>query len=113
MNTEGVTNGSHETGSSGRMRTVAALQPGLGFISVVGVVGVAVGLLGAFSSQAMVALAFFAALFLAAILIKISPRIVFLGLVLGYFFGGNILGSWVWRVLEYRFIWAKSELDWE
>ena len=80
------------------MRTVAALQPGLGFISVVGVVGVAVVLLGAFSSQAMVALAFFAALFLAAlflaaILIKISPRIVFLGLVLGYFFGGNIFGK--------------------
>ena len=38
-------------------------------------------LLGAFSSQAMVALAVFAALLLAAILIKISPRVVFLGLV--------------------------------
>ena len=75
------------------MRTVAALQPGFGFISVGGVVGVAVVLLGAFSSQAMVALAFFAALLLAAILIKISPRIVFLGLVLGYFFGGNIFGK--------------------
>ena len=75
------------------MRTVAALQPALGFISVVGASGVAVVLLGAFSSQAMVALAFFAALLLAAILIKISPRIVFLGLVLGYFFGGNIFGK--------------------
>ncbi len=113
MNTEGVTNGSHETGSVGRMRTVAALQPGLGFMSVVGMVGVAVVLLGAFSSQAMMALAFFAALFLAAILIKISPRIVFLGLVLGYFLAETFLGSWVWRVLEYRYILAKSELDWE
>ena len=75
------------------MRTVAALQPGLGVISVVGVVGVSVVLSGAFSSRAMVALAFFAALLLAAILIKISPRIVFLGLVLGYFFGGNIFGK--------------------
>ena len=93
MNTESVTNSLYETGSSGRMRTVAALQPGFGFISVVGVVGVALVLLGAFSSQAMVALAFFAALLLAAILIKISPRIVFLGLVLGYFFGGNIFGK--------------------
>ena len=93
MNTENITNGSHETGSSERMRTVAALQPALGFISVVGASGVAVVLLGAFSSQAMVALAFFAALLLAAILIKISPRIVFLGLVLGYFFGGNIFGK--------------------
>lgn len=75
------------------MRTVAALQPGLGFISVVGVSGVSVVLLGAFSSQVMVALAFFTALLVAAILIKISPRIVFLGLVLGYFFGGNIFGK--------------------
>lgn len=41
----------------------------------------------------MMALAFFAALLLAAILIKISPRIVFLGLVLGYFFGGNSFGK--------------------
>ena len=75
------------------MRTRAALQPSVGFISVVGVVGVAVVFLGAFSSQAMVALAFFAAFLLTAILIKISPRIVFLGLVLGYFFGGNIFGK--------------------
>ena len=74
------------------MRTGAALQPSVGIISVVGVVGVAVVLLGAFSSQAMVALAFlFAALFLASILIKISPRIVFLGLVLGYFFAGRFV----------------------
>ena len=90
MNTESITNGSHESGSSGRMRTGAALQPGLGFISVVGVVGVVVILLGAFSSQAMVALAFFAAFLLAALLIKISPRIVFLGIVLGYFFGFSL-----------------------
>ena len=61
MNTKSVTNSLHETGSSGRMRTAAALQSDLGFISVVGVVGVAVVLLGAFSSQAMVALAVFAA----------------------------------------------------
>ncbi len=113
MNPESVTNSLHETGSSGRMLTGAALQPALGFISVVGVSGVAVVLLGAFSSQAMVALAFFAALLLAAILIKISPRIVFLGLVLGYFLAETFLGSWVWRMLEYPFIWAKSELDWE
>ena len=93
MNTESINNGSHETGSTGRMQTGAALQPGEGFISVVGVVGVVVVLLGAFSSQAMVAPAFFAALLLAAILTKISPRIVFLGLVLGYFFGGNIFGK--------------------
>ena len=113
MNTENITNGSHETGSSERMRTVAALQPALGFISGVGASGVAVVLLGAFSSQAMVALAFFAALLIGVILIKISPRIVFLGLVLGYFFGGNIFGKLGLRGLEYPFIWAKSELDWE
>ena len=75
------------------MRTRLSLRPSAGFISVVGVVGVAVVLLGAFSLQATVALAFFAALLIAAILIKISSRIVFLGLVLGYFFGGNIFGK--------------------
>ena len=56
MNTESITNGSDETGSSRRMRTGSALQPSEGFISVVGVVGVAVVLSGAFSSQAMVKL---------------------------------------------------------
>ena len=75
------------------MRTGAALQPSVGINSVVGVIGVSVILLGAFILQATVALAFFAALLIAAILIKISPRIVFLGLVLGYFFGGNIFGK--------------------
>ena len=93
MNTESVTNSLRETGSSGRMRTGAALQPSVGFISGVVVVGVAVIWLGAFSSQAIVALAFFAALLIPAILIKINLRIIFLGLILGYFFGGNIFGK--------------------
>ncbi|RLT52658.1 MAG: hypothetical protein DWI68_01875 [Chloroflexi bacterium] len=93
MNIESVTNGSKQTGSSGRLRTSAGLQPSLFFIAFVGGIGITAVLLGAVNFQVAVVLAAFAAMVTAVMLIKINPRIVFFGLLLGYFFGGNIFGK--------------------
>ena len=93
MNIESVTNGSKQTGSSGRLRTSAGLQPSLFFIAFVGGIGITAVLLGAVNFQVAVVLAAFAATVTAVMLIKINPRIVFFGLLLGYLFGGNIFGK--------------------
>lgn len=61
-----------------------ALMGGIGLVAV---------LLAAVNSQMAVALAAFAAMVTAVMLIKINPRIIFLGLLLGYFFGGNTFGK--------------------
>ncbi|GBL18571.1 hypothetical protein EMGBS3_02770 [Anaerolineaceae bacterium] len=58
-----------------------------------GGIGLVAVLLAAVNSQMAVALAAFAAVVTALMLIKINPRIVFLGLLLGYFFGGNTFGK--------------------
>lgn len=61
-----------------------ALMGGIGLVAV---------LLAAVNSQMAVVLAAFAAMVTVVMLIKINPKIVFLGLLLGYFFGGNIFGK--------------------
>lgn len=61
-----------------------ALMGGIGLVAV---------LLAAVNSQMAVALAAFAAMVTAVMLIKINPRIIFLGLLLGYFLGGNTFGK--------------------
>lgn len=58
-----------------------------------GGIGLAAVLLAAVNSQMAVALAAFAAMVTAVMLIKINPRIIFLGLLLGYLFGGNTFGK--------------------
>ena len=93
MNTESVTNGSQKAGSSGRLRTSAGFEPSLFSIAVVGGIGIAAVFLGAVNFQVAVVLAAFAAMVTSVMLIKINPRIVFFGLLLGYFFGGNIFGK--------------------
>ena len=79
MSTESVTNGSQEAGSSVRLRTSAGLQPSPFPIAVVVGIGTAAALLGAVNFQVAVVLAAFAAMVTAVMLIKINPRIVFLG----------------------------------
>ena len=86
MSTESVTNGSQQAGPSGLLRTSVGLQPRLFSIAVVGGIGIAAVLLGAVNFQVAVVLAAFAAMATAVMLIKINPRIVFFGLLLGYFF---------------------------
>ena len=76
-----------------RLRTSAGLQPSPFSIAVVVGIGTAAALLGAVNFQVAIVLAAFAAMVTAVMLIKINPRIVFLGLLLGYFFGGNIFGK--------------------
>ena len=93
MNTESVTNGSQKARPSGRPRTSVGLQPSPFSIAVVGGIGIVAVLLGAVNFQVAVVLAAFAAMVTAVMLIKINPRIVFFGLLLGYFFGGNIFGK--------------------
>ena len=93
MSTESVTNGSQQAGPSGRLRTSVGLQPRLFSIAVVGGIGIAAVLLVAVNFQVAVVLAAFAAMVTAVMLIRINPRIVFFGLLLGYFFGGNIFGK--------------------
>ena len=58
-----------------------------------GGIGIAAVLLGAVNFQVGVVLAAFAAMVTAVVLVKINPQIVFFGLLLGYFFGGNIFGK--------------------
>lgn len=93
MNIESATNGSQQAGSSGRLRTGVGLQPTPFSIALMGGIGLLAVLLAALNSQMAVALGAFAAMVTAVMLIKINPRIVFLGLLLGYFFGGNIFGK--------------------
>lgn len=93
MNIESATNGSQQAGSSGRPRRSAGLQPTPFSSALMGGIGLVAVLLAAVNSQMAVALAAFAAVVTALMLIKINPRIVFLGLLLGYFFGGNIFGK--------------------
>ena len=93
MSTESVTNGSQQAGPSARLRTSAGLQPSLFSIAFVGGTGIVAVLLGAVNFQVAVVLAAFAAMVTAVMLIKINPRIVFFGLLLGYLFGGNIFGK--------------------
>ena len=50
-------------------------------------------LLGAVNFQVAVVLAAFAAIVTAVMLIKINPRFVFFGLLIGYFYGGNVFGK--------------------
>ena len=49
--------------------------------------------LGTVNFQVAVVLGALAAMVTAVMLIKINPRIIFFGLLLGYFFGGNIFGK--------------------
>lgn len=93
MNIESATNGSQQAGSSGRPRTSVGLQPTPFSIALMGGIGLAAVLLAAVNSQMAVTLAAFAAMVTAVMLIKINPRIIFLGLLLGYFFGGNTFGK--------------------
>ena len=93
MNTESVTNGLQQAGPSGRLRTSVGLQPRLFSIAVVGGIGIVAVLLGAVNFQVAVVLAVFAAMVTAVMLIKINPRFVFFGLLLGYFYGGNVFGK--------------------
>ena len=93
MNTESVTNGSQKARPSGRPRTSVGLQPSPFSIAVVGGIGIVAVLLGAVNFQVAVVFAVFAAMVTAVMLIKINPRIVFFGLLFGYFFGGNIFGK--------------------
>lgn len=93
MNIESATNGSQQAGSSRRPRRSAGLQPTPFSSALMGGIGLVAVLLAAVNSQMAVALAAFAAVVTALMLIKINPRIVFLGLLLGYFFGGNIFGK--------------------
>ena len=93
MSTESVTNGSQKAGPGGRLRTSAGLQPSLFSSAFVGGIGIAAVLLGAVNSQVAVVLTACAAIVTAVMLIKINLRIVFFGLLLGYFFGGNIFGK--------------------
>lgn len=93
MNIESATNGSQQAGSRGRPRTSVGLQPTPFSIALMGGIGLAAVLLAAVNSQMAVALAAFAAMVTAVMLNKINPRIVFFGLLLGYFFGGNIFGK--------------------
>ena len=93
MSTESVTNGSQQSGPSARLRTSAGLQPSLFSSAFVGGIGIAAVLLGAVNSQVAVVLTACAAIVTAVMLIKINLRIVFFGLLLGYFFGGNIFGK--------------------
>lgn len=93
MNIESAANGSQQAGSSGRPRTGVGLQPTPFSIALMGGIGLLAVLLAALNSQMAVALAAFAVMATAVMLIKINPRIVFFGLLLGYFFGGNIFGK--------------------
>ena len=93
MNIDSATGDLQPAGSSGRPRVSVGLRPTPFAIAFVGGIGIVAVLLGAVNSQLAVALAAFAAMATAVMLIKINPRIVFFGLLLGYFFGGNIFGK--------------------
>ena len=93
MSTESVTNSSQKAGPGGRLQSSAGLQPSLFSVVFVGGIGITAVLLGAVNFQVAVVLAAFAAMVTAVMLIKINPRIVFFGLLLGYFFGGNSFGK--------------------
>lgn len=93
MNIDSATGDLQPAGSTGRPRVSVGLRPTPFAIAFVGGIGIVAVLLGAVNSQLAVALAAFAVMATAVMLIKINPRIVFFGLLLGYFFGGNIFGK--------------------
>ena len=93
MNIDSASSDLQQGGPSRRPRASVGLQPTPSAIAFVGGIGIVAVLLAAVNSQLAVALAAFAVMATAVMLIKINPRIVFFGLLLGYFFGGNIFGK--------------------
>jgi O-antigen ligase len=93
MNIDSATNDLQQAGSGGRPRPSVGLRPTPFAIAFVGGIGIVAVLLAAVNSQLAVAIAAFAAMVTCVMLIKVNPRIVFFGLILGYFFGGNIFGK--------------------
>ena len=93
MNVDSATSDLHQAGPSRRPRASVGLQPTPFAIAFVGGIGIVAVLLAAVNSQLAVALAAFAVVVTGVMLIKVNPRIVFFGLLLGYFFGGNIFGK--------------------
>ena len=93
MNIDSTTNDLQQAGSSGRPRARVGVQPTTFAIAFMGGIGIVAVLLAAVNPQLAVALAAFAVVVTGVMLIKINPRILFFGLLLGYFFGGNIFGK--------------------
>ena len=93
MNIDSATSDLQTAGSSGRPRASVGLRPTPFAIAFVGGIGTVAVLLAAVNLQLAVALTVFAAMVTGVMLIKVNPRIVFFGLLLGYFFGGNIFGK--------------------
>ncbi len=83
MNIDSATSDLQQAGSSGGPRARVGLQPTPFAIAFVGGIGIVAVLLAAVNSQLAVALAAFAAMVTTVMLIKINPRIVFFGLLLG------------------------------